>query len=81
MVRVINQETFDDVVKENIEEFEMTVEEAVQEAVQQFEAQVVYSGFVMLELNFHKMLLQFAVILNLDIVTLSNYRCFHLTVR
>lgn len=68
MVRVINQETFDDVVKENIEEFEMTVEEAVQEAVQQFEAQVVYSGFVMLELNFHKMLLQFAVILNLDIV-------------
>lgn len=62
MVRVINQETFDDVVKENIEEFEMTVEEAVQEAVQQFEAQVVFSGFVMLELNFHKMLLQFAVI-------------------
>lgn len=62
MVRVINQETFDDVVKENIEEFEMTVEEAVQEAVQQFEAQVVYSGFVMLELNFHKMLLRFAVI-------------------
>lgn len=41
MVRVINQETFDDVVKENIEEFEMTVEEAVQEAVQQFEAQVI----------------------------------------
>lgn len=62
MVRVINQETFDDVVKENIEEFEMTVEEAVQEAVQQFEAQVVYSGFVMLELNFHKMSLRFAVI-------------------
>lgn len=62
MVRVINQETFDDVVKENIEEFEMTVEEAVQEAVQQFEAQVVYSGFVMLELNFLNMLLQFAVI-------------------
>lgn len=61
MVRVINQETFDDVVKENIEEFEMTVEEAVQEAVQQFEAQVVYSGFVMLELSFHKMLLQFDV--------------------
>lgn len=62
MVRVINQETFDDVVKENIEEFEMTVEEAVQEAVQQFEAQVVYSGFLMLELNSHKMLLRFAVI-------------------
>lgn len=40
MVRVINQQTFDDVVKENVEEFEMTVEEAITEAIQQFEAQV-----------------------------------------
>ncbi|XP_069672945.1 armadillo repeat-containing protein 6 homolog [Periplaneta americana] len=39
MVRVITQETFDDVVKENMEEFDMSPEEAVQEAVQQFEAQ------------------------------------------
>jgi hypothetical protein len=40
MVRVISQETFDEVVKENIEEFDMSPEEAVQDAVQQFEAQV-----------------------------------------
>jgi hypothetical protein len=40
MVRVISQETFDEVVKENIEEFYMTPEEAVKDAVRQFEAQV-----------------------------------------
>uniref|UniRef100_A0A1B6MQ43 Armadillo repeat-containing protein 6 n=1 Tax=Graphocephala atropunctata TaxID=36148 RepID=A0A1B6MQ43_9HEMI len=39
MVRVINQQTFDDVVKENMEDFGMAVEEAIEEAVQQFEAQ------------------------------------------
>ncbi|XP_039765878.1 armadillo repeat-containing protein 6 homolog [Pararge aegeria] len=39
MVRVITQETYDDVVKENIDEFDMTPEEAVKEAVAQFEAQ------------------------------------------
>ncbi|XP_075758976.1 armadillo repeat-containing protein 6 [Pelodiscus sinensis] len=35
----ITQETFDDVVQENIAEFDMDPEEAVQEAVQQFESQ------------------------------------------
>ncbi|XP_072167007.1 armadillo repeat-containing protein 6-like [Diadema setosum] len=35
----ITQETFDAVVKENMEEFEMSSEEAVQDAVQQFESQ------------------------------------------
>ena len=40
MVRVINQETFDSVVKENMEEFDMSKEEAVKEAKEQFEAQV-----------------------------------------
>jgi hypothetical protein len=40
MAKQISQETFDDVVKENIEDFEMTVEEAIAEAVQQFETQV-----------------------------------------
>lgn len=39
MVRVITQETFNDVVKENIEEFDMSPEQAVEEAVLQFEAQ------------------------------------------
>ncbi|NWS03217.1 ARMC6 protein, partial [Motacilla alba] len=37
--RQIAQETFDDAVQENITEFEMEPEEAVREAVQQFEAQ------------------------------------------
>lgn len=39
MAKVISQETFDDVVKENIIEFEMSVQEAKEESVQQFEAQ------------------------------------------
>ena len=40
MAKQINQETFDDVVKENIAEFEMSVEEAIADAVSQFAAQV-----------------------------------------
>ncbi|PSN34753.1 Armadillo repeat-containing protein 6 [Blattella germanica] len=39
MVRVITQETFNEVVKENIEDLDMSPEEAVQDAVEQFEAQ------------------------------------------
>lgn len=35
----ITQETFDAAVQENIEEFEMGVEEAVREAMEQFESQ------------------------------------------
>ncbi|XP_038077647.1 armadillo repeat-containing protein 6-like [Patiria miniata] len=35
----ITQDTFDEVVKENIEEFEMSPEEALNEAIQQFETQ------------------------------------------
>lgn len=38
--KVISQETFDDVVKENIIEFSMDPEEAKQETIKQFEAQV-----------------------------------------
>lgn len=40
MAKQIMQETFDAVVQENIEVFEMSEEEAVAEAIQQFEAQV-----------------------------------------
>ena len=40
MVRVITQETFDGVVKENIEEFGQNKEEAIKEAIAQFESQV-----------------------------------------
>lgn len=37
--RRITQETFDAVVKENIEEFEMDPAEALREAAEQFESQ------------------------------------------
>ncbi|XP_063369348.1 armadillo repeat-containing protein 6 homolog [Cydia amplana] len=39
MVRVISQETYDEVVQENIQEFDMSAEEAIQDAINQFEAQ------------------------------------------
>lgn len=39
MVRVISQETYDEVVNENIEQFAMTPKEAIEDAVKQFEAQ------------------------------------------
>ena len=40
MVRVITQDTFDAVVKENIEDLEMGRKEAIEDAKKQFEAQV-----------------------------------------
>lgn len=39
MVRVITQETYDDVVKENMNDFDMTPQEAIADAILQFEAQ------------------------------------------
>lgn len=39
MAKVISQQTFDDVVKENVVEFSMSVQEAKEETVKQFEAQ------------------------------------------
>ncbi|XP_005089754.1 armadillo repeat-containing protein 6 [Aplysia californica] len=39
MAKQISQKTFDDVVRENMREFEMEAEEAVQDAIQQFESQ------------------------------------------
>ncbi|XP_068624138.1 armadillo repeat-containing protein 6 homolog [Battus philenor] len=39
MVRVITQETYDEIVKENMDEFDMSPEEAIKEAIAQFEAQ------------------------------------------
>lgn len=40
MAKVITQETFDDVVKENIVEFSMDPNDAQEESIKQFEAQV-----------------------------------------
>lgn len=39
MVKVISQETFDAVVQENMEEFDMDKEEAIKEAIEQFKSQ------------------------------------------
>ncbi|ESO93248.1 hypothetical protein LOTGIDRAFT_189885 [Lottia gigantea] len=39
MAKVISQETFDDVVRENISDFDMSVEDAIDDAVSQFESQ------------------------------------------
>lgn len=39
MAKVITQQTFDEVVKENMEEFGMDADEAIDDAVQQFESQ------------------------------------------
>lgn len=53
MVRVITQETYDEVVNENMEQFSMTPKEAIEDAVKQFEAQVfrfVYFCFYNLEI-------------------------------
>ncbi|KAH9500857.1 Armadillo repeat-containing protein 6 [Bulinus truncatus] len=47
MAKQVTQKTFDDVVLENISEFEMEAEEAVQDAVKQFESQgVILSNIV-----------------------------------
>lgn len=43
MSRVISQQTFDDAVKENIDEFSMSSEEAIQDAIKQFESQVKFT--------------------------------------
>lgn len=40
MAKVISQETYDEVIGENIVMFSMSVEEARQETIEQFEAQV-----------------------------------------
>ena len=39
-VRVISQETFDEIVKENMDEFGLEKDEAIKEAIKEFESQV-----------------------------------------
>lgn len=43
MAKVISQETFNTAVKENVDDLGMDPEEAVQEAIVQFEKQVSFS--------------------------------------
>ena len=40
MAKQISQETYDDAVKENIEDFDMAPQDAIDDAISQFEAQV-----------------------------------------
>lgn len=40
MANIISQDTFDDVVKENVVDFSMSPSEAKEETIKQFEAQV-----------------------------------------
>lgn len=51
MAKVITQETFDDVVKENIVEFSMSAEESREETVKQFEAQGINLANIIKDLN------------------------------
>ena len=48
MVKVITQETFDAVVKENVEEFDMEMAEAVKDAREQFEKQGINLGNIVI---------------------------------
>ena len=48
MVKVITQETFDDVVKENVEEFGMEMAEAIRDAKEQFEKQGINLGNIVI---------------------------------
>lgn len=54
MAKIISQETFDDVVKENIVEFEMSVQEAKDETVKQFEAQGINLANIIRDLSINE---------------------------
>lgn len=54
MAKIISQETFDDVVKENIVEFEMSVNEAKDETTKQFEAQGINLGNIIKDLTINE---------------------------
>lgn len=54
MAKIISQETFDDVVKENIVEFEMDVAEAKDETVKQFEAQGINLANIIKDLSINE---------------------------
>lgn len=54
MAKIISQETFDDVVKENIVEFEMDVKEAKEETIKQFAAQGINLANIIRDLNINE---------------------------
>lgn len=54
MAKVISQETFDDVVKENIVEFSMSSDEAKKETIDQFEAQGINLANIIKDLSINE---------------------------
>lgn len=54
MAKVISQETFDDVVRENVVEFEMDIQEAKEETIKQFEAQGINLANIIKDLNINE---------------------------
>lgn len=54
MAKVITQETFDDVVKENIVEFSMGISEAKDETIKQFEAQGINLANIIKDLSLNE---------------------------
>jgi len=75
MVRVISQETFDSVVKENVNEFEMSIEEATEDAIEQFKSQVIDSSHIQMKNEKNVVLyciLQGVDLSNIVTTTLSN---------
>lgn len=54
MAKVISQDTYDDVIKENIVEFSMSVEEAREETIKQFEAQGINLANIIKDLNINE---------------------------
>lgn len=54
MAKVISQETYDEVIKENIIEFSMSVEESRTETIEQFKAQNVNLSNLILDLTINE---------------------------
>lgn len=54
MAKVITQQTFDDVVKENIVDFSMSADDARQETIEQFEAQGINLSNIIKDLSINE---------------------------
>lgn len=54
MAKVISQETYDEVIKENIIEFSMSVDESREETIKQFEAQGINLANIIKDLNINE---------------------------
>lgn len=54
MAKVITQQTFDDVVKENIVDFSMSADDARQETIEQFEAQGINLANIIKDLSINE---------------------------